>query len=132
MTFTTPLFVQDPDSPLQEALSCEGGQGAMTNIHVTVERILSVGRVLYFLEKVNIIREKPTQLPHNSTDAQKTELRSVIFLHLTKVGNPQRSKKPSWHKVLSKQRKRAVVACLRMAPLYNLPRCSQVISKWLM
>uniref|UniRef100_A0A8C9MXI1 Ryanodine receptor 2 n=1 Tax=Serinus canaria TaxID=9135 RepID=A0A8C9MXI1_SERCA len=27
-----------------------------------------------------------------------------------------------WHKLLSKQRKRAVVACFRMAPLYNLPR----------
>uniref|UniRef100_A0A3B4UXI4 Ryanodine receptor 2-like n=1 Tax=Seriola dumerili TaxID=41447 RepID=A0A3B4UXI4_SERDU len=38
------------------------------------------------------------------------------------VEHPQRSRKPAWHKVLSKQRKRAVVACLRMAPLYNLPR----------
>lgn len=78
-TFTAPLFVQDPDSPVQETLSCEGGQGAKTNIHITVERILTVGRVLYYLEKVNIIWEKPTQLPQNSTDAQKTELRSLIF-----------------------------------------------------
>ncbi|XP_075894426.1 ryanodine receptor 2 [Nelusetta ayraudi] len=81
---------QDADSLVQETLSVEGQrQGAMTDVHMTVERILTVGRVLYYLEKVE---------------------------------NPQRSKKPSWHKVLSKQRKRAVVACLRMAPLYNLPR----------
>ena len=38
------------------------------------------------------------------------------------VEHPQRSKKAVWHKLLSKQRKRAVVACFRMAPLYNLPR----------
>lgn len=31
-----------------------------------------------------------------------------------------------WNKLLSKQRKRAVVACFRMAPLYNLPRCIMV------
>uniref|UniRef100_A0A8I3Q668 Ryanodine receptor 3 n=1 Tax=Canis lupus familiaris TaxID=9615 RepID=A0A8I3Q668_CANLF len=38
------------------------------------------------------------------------------------VEQPLRSKKAVWHKLLSKQRKRAVVACFRMAPLYNLPR----------
>uniref|UniRef100_A0A3B3YY67 Ryanodine receptor 2b (cardiac) n=1 Tax=Poecilia mexicana TaxID=48701 RepID=A0A3B3YY67_9TELE len=38
------------------------------------------------------------------------------------VEHPQRSKKPAWKNVLSKRRKRAVVACLRMTPLYNLPR----------
>lgn len=27
-----------------------------------------------------------------------------------------------WHKLLSKQRRRAVVACFRMTPLYNIPR----------
>ncbi|KAH0620577.1 hypothetical protein JD844_021198 [Phrynosoma platyrhinos] len=39
-----------------------------------------------------------------------------------RVEQPLRSKKAVWHKLLSKQRKRAVVACFRMAPLYNLPR----------
>ena len=38
------------------------------------------------------------------------------------VEQPLRSKKCVWQKLLSKQRKRAVVACFRMAPLYNLPR----------
>uniref|UniRef100_A0AAQ5XBZ1 Ryanodine receptor 2b (cardiac) n=1 Tax=Amphiprion ocellaris TaxID=80972 RepID=A0AAQ5XBZ1_AMPOC len=50
---------------------------------------------------------------------------SLIMLaknSFSQVEHPQRSKKPAWHKVLSKQRKRAVVACLRMTPLYNLPR----------
>ncbi|KAA8583639.1 hypothetical protein FQN60_014847 [Etheostoma spectabile] len=64
-------------------------QGAIPDAKRTVDRILDVARVLYYLDQVE---------------------------------HPQRSKKPAWHKVLSKQRKRAVVACLRMAPLYNLPR----------
>ncbi|XP_034536962.1 ryanodine receptor 2 [Notolabrus celidotus] len=69
--------------------------------------------------------EQPQQLKA-VTDAQRTvdkilELARVLY-YLDQVEHPQKSKKPAWHKVLSKQRKRAVVACLRMAPLYNLPR----------
>uniref|UniRef100_A0A3Q3N6U1 Ryanodine receptor 2a (cardiac) n=1 Tax=Mastacembelus armatus TaxID=205130 RepID=A0A3Q3N6U1_9TELE len=59
----------------------------------TVERVLDIAHVLFHLDQV--------------------------CLH---VEHPQRSKKAVWHKLLSKQRKRAVVACFRMAPLYNLPR----------
>uniref|UniRef100_A0A2K6G8I3 Ryanodine receptor 3 n=1 Tax=Propithecus coquereli TaxID=379532 RepID=A0A2K6G8I3_PROCO len=47
---------------------------------------------------------------------------SAAVFHLEQVEQPLRSKKAVWHKLLSKQRKRAVVACFRMAPLYNLPR----------
>lgn len=36
--------------------------------------------------------------------------------------HPFKSKKMVWHKLLSKQRRRAVVACFRMTPLYNIPR----------
>ncbi|NWW24151.1 RYR2 protein, partial [Falcunculus frontatus] len=68
----------------------------------TVERVLDIANVLFHLEQVRHI------LP-------------IPFL-LTKIKHPQRSKKAVWHKLLSKQRKRAVVACFRMAPLYNLPR----------
>uniref|UniRef100_A0A3Q3G5A2 Ryanodine receptor 2b (cardiac) n=1 Tax=Labrus bergylta TaxID=56723 RepID=A0A3Q3G5A2_9LABR len=50
---------------------------------------------------------------------------STWMFNLMSVEHPQKSKKPAWHRVLSKQRKRAVVACLRMAPLYNLPRYQQ-------
>ncbi|XP_073337843.1 ryanodine receptor 2 [Pagrus major] len=75
----------------QETLYSEhlSQQGAITDAQRTVDRILEIARILYYLDQVE---------------------------------HPQRSKKPAWHKVLSKQRKRAVVACLRMAPLYNLPR----------
>ncbi|KAM4598949.1 ryanodine receptor 2 [Fundulus diaphanus] len=62
--------------------------GALADTQRTVDRVLEIARVLYYLDQVE---------------------------------HPQRSKKPAWHKVLSKQRKRAVVACLRMTPLYNLP-----------
>ncbi|KAL7992480.1 hypothetical protein Chor_016736, partial [Crotalus horridus] len=60
------------------------------------------------------------------TDPEKTIERvqriSAAVYHLEQVEQPLRSKKAVWHKLLSKQRKRAVVACFRMAPLYNLPR----------
>ncbi|XP_031434602.1 ryanodine receptor 2 isoform X2 [Clupea harengus] len=45
-----------------------------------------------------------------------------VLFHLDQVERPHRTKKAVWNKLLSKQRKRAVVACFRMAPLYNLPR----------
>ncbi|XP_028278418.1 ryanodine receptor 2 [Parambassis ranga] len=69
--------------------------------------------------------EHPTQLEAVS-DSQRTvdrilEIAQVLY-YLEQVEHPQRSKKPAKHKILSKQRKRAVVACLRMTPLYNLPR----------
>ncbi|XP_077949189.1 ryanodine receptor 3 isoform X3 [Gasterosteus aculeatus] len=47
---------------------------------------------------------------------------SAAVFHLEQVEQPLRNKKCVRHKLLSKQRKRAVVACFRMAPLYNLPR----------
>ncbi|KAI5090640.1 ryanodine receptor 3 isoform X3 [Silurus meridionalis] len=47
---------------------------------------------------------------------------SAAVFHLEQVEQPLRCKKTVWQKQLSKQRKRAVVACFRMAPLYNLPR----------
>ncbi|XP_015234788.1 PREDICTED: ryanodine receptor 2 [Cyprinodon variegatus] len=64
---------------------------------------------------------------HEDTyDPEKTVKRVLdiahVLFHLDQVEHPQRSKKAVWHKLLSKQRKRAVVACFRMAPLYNLPR----------
>ncbi|KAJ8264428.1 hypothetical protein GJAV_G00149040 [Gymnothorax javanicus] len=62
----------------------------------------------------------------DSSDPEKTVERVLdiahVLFHLDQVEHPQRSKKAVWHKLLSKQRKRAVVACFRMAPLYNLPR----------
>ncbi|RVE60100.1 hypothetical protein OJAV_G00195030 [Oryzias javanicus] len=68
-------------------------------------------------------------LPHHqedTSDPDKTVERVLVIahvlFHLDQVEHPQRSKKAVWHELLSKQRKRAVVACFRMAPLYNLPR----------
>uniref|UniRef100_A0A8C3P7U1 Ryanodine receptor 1 n=1 Tax=Chrysemys picta bellii TaxID=8478 RepID=A0A8C3P7U1_CHRPI len=52
---------------------------------------------------------------------------SAVLFHLEQVRgcrteHPYKSKKAVWHKLLSKQRRRAVVACFRMTPLYNMPR----------
>ncbi|CAL8391441.1 unnamed protein product, partial [Arctogadus glacialis] len=65
--------------------------------------------------------------PHkDSTDIQSNATRILhiarVLYYLDQVAHPQSGKRAAWHTVLSKQRKRAVVACLRMAPLYNLPR----------
>lgn len=46
----------------------------------------------------------------------------LAHLFYWQVELPLRNKKMVFQKLLSKQRKRAVVACFRMAPLYNLPR----------
>ncbi|XP_021563748.1 ryanodine receptor 1-like, partial [Carlito syrichta] len=46
---------------------------------------------------------------------------SAVLYHLDQIEHPYKSKKAVWHKLLSKQRRRAVVACFRMTPLYNLP-----------
>uniref|UniRef100_A0A8C3L4W0 Ryanodine receptor 2 n=1 Tax=Chrysolophus pictus TaxID=9089 RepID=A0A8C3L4W0_CHRPC len=74
----------------------------------TVERVLDIANVLFHLEQRSACVG-----------------RGYFFWESIEnfiVEHPQRSKKAVWHKLLSKQRKRAVVACFRMAPLYNLPR----------
>ncbi|CAB1450415.1 unnamed protein product [Pleuronectes platessa] len=47
---------------------------------------------------------------------------SAVLYHIEVTEHPFKSKKMVWHKLLSKQRRRAVVACFRMTPLYNIPK----------
>uniref|UniRef100_A0A4W5JEC3 Ryanodine receptor 1a (skeletal) n=1 Tax=Hucho hucho TaxID=62062 RepID=A0A4W5JEC3_9TELE len=47
---------------------------------------------------------------------------SAVLYHIEVTEHPFKSKKMVWNKLLSKQRRKAVVACFRMTPLYNLPR----------
>ncbi|TKS76306.1 Ryanodine receptor 3 [Collichthys lucidus] len=63
--------------------------------------------------------EEPVNSEHTVDRVQSI---SAAVFHLEQVEQPLRNKKSVFHKLLSKQRKRAVVACFRMAPLYNLPR----------
>ncbi|CAN0250954.1 unnamed protein product [Lampetra fluviatilis] len=75
--------------------------------------------------QISLYKDLPGKA-EDSSDPDKTvdrvaEIAAVLY-HLEMVEHPHRSKKAVWHKLLSKQRKRAVVACFRMAPLYNLPR----------
>uniref|UniRef100_M3ZNQ9 Ryanodine receptor 2-like n=1 Tax=Xiphophorus maculatus TaxID=8083 RepID=M3ZNQ9_XIPMA len=80
---------------------------------------------MFFVQTHGILSaDLPAQL-EAPPDTQRTvdrvlEIARVLY-YLDQVEHPQRSKKPAWNKILSKQRKRAVVACLRMTPLYNLP-----------
>ncbi|XP_036448593.1 ryanodine receptor 3 [Colossoma macropomum] len=72
------------------------------------------------LYKDVIVKNEGPPDPERTVDRLQT-ISAAVF-HLEQVEQPLRSKKCVWQKLLSKQRKRAVVACFRMAPLYNLPR----------
>ncbi|KAM9452628.1 LOW QUALITY PROTEIN: ryanodine receptor 1-like [Salvelinus alpinus] len=62
----------------------------------------------------------------DAEDPQKVVKRvqevSAVLYHIEVTEHPYKSKKMVWHKLLSKQRRKAVVACFRMSPLYNIPR----------
>ncbi|XP_063078860.1 ryanodine receptor 3-like isoform X3 [Engraulis encrasicolus] len=60
--------------------------------------------------------------PDPEHTVERVQSIAAALFHLEAVELPLRSKKNLQQKLLSKQRKRAVVACFRMAPLYNLPR----------
>ncbi|XP_067335771.1 ryanodine receptor 3-like isoform X20 [Channa argus] len=72
------------------------------------------------LYKDIVMRSEGPQDPERVVD--RIQRISAAVFNLEQVEQPLRSKKCVWQKLLSKQRKRAVVACFRMAPLYNLPR----------
>uniref|UniRef100_A0A8C4H5G0 Ryanodine receptor 3 n=1 Tax=Dicentrarchus labrax TaxID=13489 RepID=A0A8C4H5G0_DICLA len=74
---------------------------------------------LNLYKDVVVKSEEPENSEHTVDRVQSI---SAAVFHLDQVEQPLRNKKCVWHKLLSKQRKRAVVACFRMAPLYNLPR----------
>lgn len=44
-----------------------------------------------------------------------------IHCHLYKIEHPEDPKRAVWEKLMSKSRKKAVVSCFRMTPLYNMP-----------
>ncbi|XP_075893569.1 ryanodine receptor 3 isoform X4 [Nelusetta ayraudi] len=67
-----------------------------------------------------VVKSEEPAAPEHSVD--RVQSISAAVFHLEQVEQPLRNKKCVWQKLLSKQRKRAVVACFRMAPLYNLPR----------
>lgn len=73
-----------------------------------------------------VVLRLTTEDSPGKNDCQGEFLWPQVVLHaapaIFQVEQPLRSKKCVWQKLLSKQRKRAVVACFRMAPLYNLPR----------
>ncbi|KAM6965090.1 ryanodine receptor 3 [Aplochiton taeniatus] len=72
------------------------------------------------LYKDVVVKNEEPADPEHTVD--RVQSLSAAVFHLELVEGPLRNKKAVWQKLLSKQRKRAVVACFRMAPLYNLPR----------
>ncbi|MEQ2236038.1 Ryanodine receptor 3 [Ilyodon furcidens] len=74
---------------------------------------------LNLYKDVVVKSEEPSDSEHT---VERIQSISAAVFHLEQVEQPLRNKKCVMQKLLSKQRKRAVVACFRMAPLYNLPR----------
>ncbi|KAG9347301.1 hypothetical protein JZ751_004868 [Albula glossodonta] len=72
------------------------------------------------LYKDVVVKSEEPPDPEHTVERVQT-ISNAVF-HLEQVEQPLRTKKCVWQKLLSRQRKRAVVACFRMAPLYNLPR----------
>ncbi|KAM3861482.1 ryanodine receptor 3 [Diretmus argenteus] len=72
------------------------------------------------LYKNMVVKSEEPGNPEQTVD--RVQSISAAVFHLEQVEQPLRNKKCVPEKLLSKQRKRAVVACFRMAPLYNLPR----------
>ncbi|XP_058255378.1 ryanodine receptor 3 isoform X3 [Hemibagrus wyckioides] len=90
------------------------------NMHLQVKSEDPAVRWQLHLYKDVIVKNEGPPDPERTIDRLQT-ISAAVF-HLEQVEQPLRSKKCVWQKLLSKQRKRAVVACFRMAPLYNLPR----------
>ncbi|XP_043961667.1 ryanodine receptor 3 isoform X1 [Gambusia affinis] len=74
---------------------------------------------LNLYKDVVVKSEEPSDSEHT---VERIQSISAAVFNLEQVEQPLRNKKCIVQKLLSKQRKRAVVACFRMAPLYNLPR----------
>lgn len=97
-----------------------------------VKRVQEVSAVLYHIEVVSLplsSRALYTLMWHylvqlycrkNFCKFLEKDL-SRRCLSFLQTEHPFKSKKMVWHKLLSKQRRRAVVACFRMTPLYNIP-----------
>ncbi|KAI2654040.1 Ryanodine receptor 2 [Labeo rohita] len=91
-------------------------------IVAALKKMLPIGLNMCTPGDQELIMLAKTRYGLRDTDEEvKEHIRQNLHLQ-EKVEQPLRSKKCVWQKLLSKQRKRAVVACFRMAPLYNLPR----------
>ncbi|XP_050989248.1 ryanodine receptor 2 [Labeo rohita] len=118
----TSLIVAAPKKLLSVAMNgcCHGDQGLVTQAKSRFSQRDTEDEVRAYIRST-----LQQDLCENSIDPLSVErilsIARVLF-HLDQVERPQKTKRAVWHKMLSKQRKRAVVACLRMVPFYNLPR----------
>ncbi|XP_077975839.1 ryanodine receptor 2-like isoform X3 [Styela clava] len=72
--------------------------------------------------KFDNIKFEAEKSRRTALDRRVTRLLDIAKVqhHLYLVEHPPKSRKAVWKKLMSKQRKRAVVSCFRMVPLYNL------------
>ncbi|TRZ10478.1 hypothetical protein HGM15179_016619, partial [Zosterops borbonicus] len=112
----------------QELIALAKGRYALKDTDEEVREFLHNN--LHLQDKVSCVTcvtVSPISLVSPDPDSPEQVVRrvqevSAVLYHLEQTEHPYKSKKAVWHKLLSKQRRRAVVACFRMTPLYNLPR----------
>jgi len=97
----------------QKKLYAKIGKSQMRNIgqlspEVVVDKITSMGHVLSILHAVNLINFMLQNY-------------RIKILTMFQVEHPQTTHANAWKKIVSTQRKRAVVACFRMVALYGIP-----------
>ncbi|KHN75295.1 Ryanodine receptor 44F [Toxocara canis] len=114
------------------------GKEEMTQDAV-VEKIINMGQVVAILHtdptdknawQLNLYRKiGKSQMRGKEEMTQDAVVEKIInmgqvvaILHVTE--NPQASLSNAWKKMISNQRKRAVVACFRMVALYGIPRAA--------
>ncbi|XP_030643358.1 ryanodine receptor 2 [Chanos chanos] len=102
---------------------CHGDQGLVSQAKTRLAQKDSEEEVReYIRQSLHLTENSFGRDLDTHREVEKILSTAQVLLHLNLVEHPQKTKRAVWNKVLSKQRKRAVVACFRMAPLYNLPR----------
>ncbi|CAM9111927.1 unnamed protein product [Bubo scandiacus] len=91
-------------------------------IVATLKKMLPIGLNMCSPTDQELISLAKSRYALKDTDEEVREFLNNNLHLQDKTEHPYKSKKAVWHKLLSKQRRRAVVACFRMTPLYNLPR----------
>jgi ryanodine receptor 2 len=68
-------------------------------------------------------KSRPTGIIHSQENSIKNMLKMAkVLFGLNLVDHPPTHRRSTWRKLVSSQRKKAIMACFRMAPLHSVPR----------
>ncbi|XP_059376123.1 ryanodine receptor 2 [Carassius carassius] len=118
----TSLIMAAPKKLLSVAMNgcCHGYQGLVTHAKSRFSQRDTEDEIRAYIR--SSLQQDMCEYSIDPLSVERILSMARVLFHLDQVERPQKTKRAVWHRMLSKQRKRAVVACLRMVPLYNLPR----------